>query len=56
MGILLKLKPRLNKRNGQINLAIPKKKIPESLRRALKHKTSDIRFLKFKFQGVDLYD
>lgn len=31
MGKIFSLKPRINKSNGQINISLPKKKLPSSL-------------------------
>lgn len=52
MSEIFKLKPVFNKLNGQINLALPKKKLPEDLKVKLKE-CEKISFLKFKFKGVE---
>jgi hypothetical protein len=47
MGILLKLKPIINKKNGQINVSLPKKKMP----RGLTQSTIPIKRIKFRLEG-----
>lgn len=53
MGRVIKLKPVLNKKNGQMSLCFPKKKMPASLRKFLKKNPESIKSLKFKFEGFD---
>ena len=49
MGSIFKVKPRLNKANGQVNFSIPRKKMSSELKELIKMKTT----LKFKFEGAD---
>lgn len=38
-------KPRINKSNGQINISIPKKKVPKKLVEEIKCNPREMRFL-----------
>lgn len=51
MGRIFKIKPRINKANGQVNFSLPKKKMPLSLKKMINSDSMPI--LKFKFEGVE---
>jgi len=53
MKKVFELKPRVNKRNGQINISIPRKSLPKNLVSNLKKDPSMIKSLRFKMEGVD---
>ena len=51
MGRIYNLKAIINKANGQINISIPKKKIPSALKEVLKKDPTLIKFFKMRLEG-----
>ena len=51
MGILLKLKPVVNKKNGQINTSLQKKKLPKEILDEIKKQGSAGRQMLMEFKG-----
>ena len=47
---IISVKPTINKSNGQINISLPKKKIPIELR-----DSSNIKNIKLKIEDWDLW-
>ena len=48
---LFKAKPIINKKNGQINFSIPKKKLPKTIKDMVN--SNNIPIFRFKFDGIE---
>ena len=53
MGRSMRLKAIINKANNQINLSIPKKKLPIGLQRKLKDRSFNLKFLDMQLEGFE---
>ena len=51
MGTVFKIKPIINKSNNQININIPRKKLPAEFKLLMSKKPNTIKALKLKFEG-----
>ena len=51
---IFKLRPFINKRNGQMNFSLPKKDMPEVLKKIIKDNPGKLPKIKMKFQGFDM--
>lgn len=49
MGNIFRLKPHLNKANGQVSFYIPRKKMTKDMKKHINLNST----LKFKFEGAD---
>ena len=56
MRELIKLKTIINKRNGQINTSIPKKKLPKNILDAIRKQPGSIKNLFVDIRGADFDD
>jgi len=53
MSKIWKLKIRINKRNKQINLSVPKRQLPKDVRKLIGKDPSLIKVFKMKFEGFE---